>query len=1137
MKQFIAIALFRGRGGRLCQRVLCAILALLLVSTSVFAQEPELLSPEEAKAVYEELTADCVAVEDGSAEQVSAAMPFAGMKQVFAAPAMDVEPELVSEPESVAKSVTEPELSKVSDSEPMITADSVAEPEPELVTEKKSETVVETKQEKVAATESESAMASESVAEYEPEPELVSESDSEPVTEPEPELVAEYEPEPEPVACDTPEPQKIVTSTSSASCSEAKPISPKTEEESEEPIPYVEENEDDDDFGEEDEEGNILTADTVATDEGKTESNNIKSGKIDTPSSQVIRYAKRFWDEAEEQYDKHNIDISGTKTFELKKAKVSGDVSHFSTEHYDCYPGSKLTQSLHLEIDGNIDAYSTVHAVLDDSEDEDRKFTVNIDSNGWKIVLGDFPVSLEGTKFALYSKEVRGVMAQGYINRHWRSTFLYAQSKGLSRRERFRGAGAQQEYRMLSAPIVQESEKVYIDGVQLVRGTDYQVDYEDGVIKFLPAVLPIEVTHWVVVEYESDDEENAYTRNMFGTRQEYIYQEGRSIGFTWIKELDHSSPKSSADVDNASSTINPMSHDIYEADVNWRLGRGFSVNGEYAMSVYDPNRKSNETESDKSITGHAASFTLNGKNEKVDASASYDQVDSKFKIIGREDGVIELGERGLVDDIVSGKAKFNYKFDSRWSSFADGEKSKTNLDDDPSESKIDFEEFNGGFIWEKDEANRFEVRGGRQIDEEHGIDVDSNMTKDTSALVFDRTFGSVRTQTKAERTAYKDDINVASDSEVLEIDFSMGSEVNENFSWNMGASRIIIDDEIVLDGHRSETSNYELSLNYEPSRKFNAKGEFQFRREDDYYNNSRSDSKLADSQVTYEPNDDFRTTFKYKVENTSKIVRDDTLDRTKYILPSSLPEKDIDEYNTTRYEDPVEKITLNSTTDYKISKNLSAYVDWRRRDVNNKLTGKQVSKTDRSTYELRYNPIENLSFTTEYENGYSCNNDSPSELKDWLKSFQLRYEFCRGYVLDATYEEINEDDTYDDKEDELKKTKILELQRPINKIVTLEFGLQHDDILSYQPSKEFDKRFAVTVTPSSKNQRYKFFLSHKDIDAEIKGKYYEGGVTFSQFIGTDTMIDGEIKKIHSSKTLDGDGYDAVVCNAKVVITF
>lgn len=923
----------------------------------------------------------------------------------------------------------------------------------------------------------------------------------------------------------------------------AEKIKPQKIEENED-IPLIEDNEDIEFFDDEDEDGNILTADTVAIPDApnveKVEVSK-KDGKPNMPSSQVIRYAKRFWDEAEEKYDKHNIDISGTKTFEMKKSKVSGDISHFSTEHYDCYPGFKMNQSLHLEIDGNIDEKSTVHAVLDDTEDEDRKFTVTIESNRWKYVLGDFPIALKGSKFALYSKEVRGVMAQGYFHNKVRSTFLYTQSKGLSRREQFRGAGQQQEYRMQVSPIVQESEKVYIDGVQLIRGTDYQIDYEEGIVKFAQSVLPIEMTRWIVVEYESNDEDMAFTRNLFGTRHEYTRSEGRSISVTWLREFDHTSPKAGADVDNASSTITPMSHDIYEADIDWKLGKGFSVTGEYAVSKYDPNTKAETLDEDKEITGYAASFGINGKTNKIEASASYDQVDSKFKTIGREDGVVELGERGLVDDIISSKANLTYKFDNVWRTFADGEKSKTNIDNDPAKSKIDFVKYNGGFIWERNNENRFEVRSGRQSDKEFldfGTTINSDMTKDSSSVVYDRQVGKVKTQTKAERTAYKDDINVASDSEVIELNFNMSSQLDEKISWTAGVSRITVEDEIVLKGLRSETTNYELTLNYEPTSKLTVKGEFQFRRADDFYDNSREDSKLADSQIVFEPNDDFKSTFKYKVENTSKITRDPTLDPTKYILPTSLPSYVLEEDQVlNRFENPVEKTTINSTTDYQISKNLAAYVDWRRRDIDDKKTNLNISKTDRKTYELRYTPLERLSFTTEYETGFSINHDTVAETRDWLKSFQLRHEMTKGYILEATYEETDEDDIYDNNNDEYKKSKILELQRPVNNKVTLEFGLQHNDIFSKNPSEELEKRFAVTLTPSSKNQRYKFFANHKNIDAEIKGEYYEGGVNFSQFIGTDTMIDGEVKKVHSTKTNAGEGYDSVVANAKVVITF
>ncbi|HQB82435.1 MAG TPA: hypothetical protein PLR50_02990, partial [Candidatus Rifleibacterium sp.] len=102
---------------------------------------------------------------------------------------------------------------------------------------------------------------------------------------------------------------------------------------------------------------------------------------------------------------------------------------------------------------------------------------------------------------------------------------------------------------------------------------------------------------------------------------------------------------------------------------------------------------------------------------------------------------------------------------------------------------------------------------------------------------------------------------------------------------------------------------------------------------------------------------------------------------------------------------------------------------------------------------------------------------------------------------------------------------------------SLELGLQHNDIKAAEPSLEWEKRLAVVLTPVSRSQRYRFFATHKDINARISSEHYEGGVNFSQFIGTDTIIDGELKRVHSSKGLVGQGYDATVFNAKMVITF
>jgi hypothetical protein len=200
-------------------------------------------------------------------------------------------------------------------------------------------------------------------------------------------------------------------------------------------------------------------------------------------------------------------------------------------------------------------------------------------------------------------------------------------------------------------------------------------------------------------------------------------------------------------------------------------------------------------------------------------------------------------------------------------------------------------------------------------------------------------------------------------------------------------------------------------------------------------------------------------------------------------------------------------------------------------------TDTTVSTNDRRTYELRYTPLEKMLITTELEEGVNKILNPQSELRDYIRSIQIRHEFYEGCFLDATYEETDEDEKYTDENDRHVRSKILGFQRNFNRWASMELGLQHNIIDAKDPSTEWEKRLAVILTPFSKSQRYKFFLNHKDITSAQSGTHYEGGLNFSQFIGTDTIIDGEFKKVHSSAGLTGNGYDAVVLNAKVVVTF
>lgn len=833
--------------------------------------------------------------------------------------------------------------------------------------------------------------------------------------------------------------------------------------------------------------------------------------------------------------EERRLNISGTKSFEMKNAKVKGDIGHFSTENFDSIPGFRLDQSLHLEIDGELSRHTKVNAVLDDKEDQDRRFTVFVDGSVWDLTIGDFPLALKDVEFVLHNKEVRGIMAAGAVHPNWKTMFLFSQSKGMARREQFRGAGQQQEFRLLGKPVVQNSERITIDGRLLLRGTDYLFDYEEGILKFQPHLLPIEATSWVVIEYEVTDEKLAFKRNLYGGRVMYEGKQGKRFGMSVLREVDASTPKSE---NPASSTATPMEHTLVGVDGAWTLNKTFSVAGEHSMSFFDPNSHTELASGDRTLVDGATRLTLLGKSERLDGELGFRQIGRDFKLVGREGGVAEIGERGLVRDVRKGNGRFTYRLRPAVSLFGGLEKSETNVSQDPALSSIDFLARNVGVTWKYRDRSQFETRWERHSDRETKGAPLTDRDKDFGAMVWDHDFGSVFVQSKLERTAYEDALAKASGSQVLQFQTSLGSDKNKRFAWSTGYSRLNTEDESTPGRLRQAINNYTFDLNFDPNRVFNARGIFQWRTEKDYLTKIDQDDQVADSRFRYQPNPDLTTQFKYKVENTTKIVRDPSIDPAKYVRPPTLPlqAKDQEEV-VSRFENPVQKQTANFSTNYRLGEKAEAYFDWKRRDVRDRATRQRLSHNDRETYELKYSPIRQVKLTAEYEDGVIKNQTPISELRDTVKRIEARNEFYEGYVMTGRWEDRDENDIHTNDNDRRTQVKGVDFARVFSPAATLEFGIARNVIDQKLPSKEWEQKAAFILTPARKNQRYKLFFAHKSIEAAKSGTHYEGGLNFSQFIGTDSILDGELKRVSSTAGINGSGYDGTIANAKMIITF
>lgn len=265
MKLLTTIAAYKGRVQRTRLRLLCAILALLFSANILMAQEPILLSPQEADKIYSELTADSVAVEDNGPSFISALPADSdnvisaieeGTEKIKAEKKFSSWKKRISDKNPFKK---KKKKKKSSNKKAVVTTPIVSE---SVVAAESA--VSEVAKTAIATTE---AVSSAVVSEIEPEPVKVDTMD----VEPEPVKVDTMDVEPEPVKVDTmevePEPVKI-----DSDDIEPEPVmvgdsepAPQQMEESGEPIPYIDDEDDDeDDEFVEDEDGNILTADTVA---------------------------------------------------------------------------------------------------------------------------------------------------------------------------------------------------------------------------------------------------------------------------------------------------------------------------------------------------------------------------------------------------------------------------------------------------------------------------------------------------------------------------------------------------------------------------------------------------------------------------------------------------------------------------------------------------------------------------------------------------------------------------------------------------------------------------------------------------------------------------------------------------------
>ncbi|MBC7809428.1 MAG: hypothetical protein H7145_25115, partial [Akkermansiaceae bacterium] len=166
-------------------------------------------------------------------------------------------------------------------------------------------------------------------------------------------------------------------------------------------------------------------------------------------------------------------------------------------------------------------------------------FGINYRAKGTSFNLGDVSAALPGNEFVTFARTVRGVSFGRDFGNGVRIQGVGSYTQAVARRGTFQGNGTKGPFPLQSSSILEGSERVQLNGVDMVPGQDYQIDYLFGQITFLSGRI-VNPEDTVVYTYEAQNY-NSSPGLLTGMRFDLVPNASSNaspyaVGFTWLQQ-------------------------------------------------------------------------------------------------------------------------------------------------------------------------------------------------------------------------------------------------------------------------------------------------------------------------------------------------------------------------------------------------------------------------------------------------------------------------------------------------------------------------------------------------------------------------------------------------------------------------
>ncbi len=252
-----------------------------------------------------------------------------------------------------------------------------------------------------------------------------------------------------------------------------------------------------------------------------------------------------------------NVYVSGGTSISSRFFNVSGSQAAQSTyresvnaQGFGTRQVGPFQQNMDLTISGRVLDAFTIDGRFSNTRQNNyfnQVFGLNYRAKGTSFNLGDVSAALPGNEFVTFSRTVRGLSFGRDFGNGVRVQGVGSYTQAVARRGTFQGNGTRGPFPLQSSSILEGSERVQLNGVDMLAGQDYQIDYLFGQITFLSGRI-VNPEDTVVYTYEAQNF-NSSPGLLTGTRIDLTPKAAPyAMGITWLQQKQLSGNQGVAEI-------------------------------------------------------------------------------------------------------------------------------------------------------------------------------------------------------------------------------------------------------------------------------------------------------------------------------------------------------------------------------------------------------------------------------------------------------------------------------------------------------------------------------------------------------------------------------------------------------------